>query len=55
LLSGRAFAGVVLKIKPAGIEGTLSMNFLFTLIGILELSLAETLLDRLVSVLAQSY
>jgi len=43
------------KVSLPGIEGTLSMNFLFTLIGILEMSLPETLLIGLVSVLAQSY
>ena len=43
------------KVSLPGIEGTLSMNFLFTLIGILEMSLPETLLIGLVSTLAQSY
>lgn len=43
------------KVRVPGIEGTLSMNFLFTLIGILEMSLPETLLIGLVSTLAQSY
>jgi putative nucleotidyltransferase with HDIG domain len=44
------------KVRIPGIkEGTLSMNFLFTLIGILEMSLPETLLIGLVSTLAQSY
>ena len=33
-----------LKVRLPGIEGTLSVNFLFTLLGILELSLPETLL-----------
>ena len=32
-----------LKVSLPGIEGTLSVNFLFTLLGILELSLPETL------------
>ena len=44
-----------LKVSLPGIEGTLSMNFLFTLIGILEMSLPETLLIGLVSTLAQFY
>ena len=44
-----------LKVSLPGIEGTLSMNFLFTLLGILELSLPETLLIGLVSTLAQFY
>lgn len=43
------------KVSLPGIEGTLSMNFLFTLIGILEMSLPETLLIGLVSALAQFY
>jgi putative nucleotidyltransferase with HDIG domain len=44
-----------LKAPLPGIEGTLSVNFLFTLLGILELSLPETLLMGLVSTLAQFY
>src|ERR1700688_96067 len=44
-----------LKASLPGIEGTLSMNFLFTLVGILEMSLPETLLIGLVSTLAQFY
>jgi putative nucleotidyltransferase with HDIG domain len=44
-----------LKVGLPGIEGTLSVNFLFTLLGILELSLPETLLIGLASVLAQFY
>jgi putative nucleotidyltransferase with HDIG domain len=43
------------KVSLPGIEGTLSMNFLFTLIGILELGLPETLLIGLASTLAQFY
>src|SRR6267154_6071168 len=43
------------KVSLPGIEGTLSMNFLFTLIGILEMSLPETLLIGLASTLAQFY
>jgi putative nucleotidyltransferase with HDIG domain len=43
------------KVSLPGIEGTLSMNFLFTLVGILEMSLPETLLIGLVSTLAQFY
>jgi putative nucleotidyltransferase with HDIG domain len=43
------------KVSLPGIEGTLSMNFLFTLVGILEMSLPETLLIGLVSALAQFY
>lgn len=44
-----------LKVSLPGIEGTLSVNFLFTLLGILEMSLAETLLIGLASTLAQFY
>src|SRR3984885_7295633 len=44
-----------LKVSLPGIEGTLSVNFLFTLLGILELSLPETLLIGLGSTLAQFY
>jgi putative nucleotidyltransferase with HDIG domain len=44
-----------LKAQLPGIEATLSVNFLFTLLGILELSLPETLLIALVSTLAQFY
>ena len=44
-----------LKVSLPGIEGTLSVNFLFTLLGILEMSLPETLLIGLAGTLAQSY
>jgi len=44
-----------LKVSLPGIEGTLSVNFLFTLLGILELSLPETLLLGLASTLGQFY
>jgi diguanylate cyclase (GGDEF)-like protein/putative nucleotidyltransferase with HDIG domain len=44
-----------LKVSLPGIEGTLSVNFLFTLLGILELSMPETLLIGVVSTLAQFY
>ena len=44
-----------LKVVLPGVEGTLSVNFLFTLLGILELSLPETLAIGLVSTLAQFY
>jgi putative nucleotidyltransferase with HDIG domain len=44
-----------LKVSLPGIEGTLSVNFLFTLLGILEFSLPETLLIVAVSTLAQFY
>ena len=44
-----------LKVTLPGVEGTLSVNFLFTLLGILELSLPETLVIGLASTLAQFY
>ena len=44
-----------LKVGLPGIEGTLSANFLFTLIGILELTLPEMLLLGLASTLSQFY
>lgn len=43
------------KVGMPGIEGTLSVNFLFTLLGILELSLPETLAIGIASTLAQFY
>jgi putative nucleotidyltransferase with HDIG domain len=52
---GAAVLASSFKVSLPGIEGTLSMNFLFTLVGILELSLPETLLIGLVSTLAQFY
>src|ERR1700730_17088873 len=42
-----------LKVNLPGITGTLSVNFLFILIGVLELSFAETLTLGAVSMLAQ--
>jgi putative nucleotidyltransferase with HDIG domain len=44
-----------LKVGLPGIEATLSANFLFTLIGILELSLPETLAIGIASTLVQFY
>jgi putative nucleotidyltransferase with HDIG domain len=44
-----------LKVSLPGIEGTMSMNFLLTLLCILELGLPETLLIGLVKTLAQFY
>jgi putative nucleotidyltransferase with HDIG domain len=43
------------KVSLPGIEGTLSVNFLFTLLGVLELSLPQTLLIGLGGTLAQFY
>ncbi|MGZ4731552.1 MAG: diguanylate cyclase [Terriglobales bacterium] len=42
-----------LKVTLPGITGTLSVNFLFILVGVLELSFAETLILGAVSMLAQ--
>ena len=44
-----------LKVIVPGVEGTLSVNFLFTLLGILELGLPQTLTIGLASTLAQFY
>jgi putative nucleotidyltransferase with HDIG domain len=52
---GAALLASSLKVSLPGIEGTLSVNFLFTLLGILELSLPETLLIGVASTLAQFY
>src|SRR5258707_3497122 len=52
---GVALLASSLKVSLPSIEGTLSVNFLFTLLGILELTLPETLLIGLASTLAQFY
>ena len=44
-----------LKVSLPGIQGTLSVNFLFTLLGVLELSLPEILCIGLASTLTQFY
>src|ERR1041385_5551892 len=44
-----------LKVIMPGVDGTLSVNFLFTLLGVLELSLPQTLIIGLASTLAQFY
>src|SRR5215469_11639292 len=44
-----------LKIKLPGINGTMSVNFLFILLGVLELSFAETLCIGFAAVLVQCY
>ena len=44
-----------LKVSLPGIEGTMSMNFLFTLLGVLELGFSETLLIAVVRTLGQFY
>src|SRR5580692_8564956 len=43
-----------LKVNLPGITGTMSVNFLFILLGILELSFSETLILGCVSILVQS-
>src|SRR5580693_3016442 len=50
---GIAILASRLKVNLPGITGTLSVNFLFILIGVLELSFAETLILGAVSMLAQ--
>jgi hypothetical protein len=44
-----------MKVKLPGVTGTMSVIFLFILIGIHELSIAETLLISLAGTLVQSY
>src|ERR1700740_1271030 len=44
-----------LRVTLPGITGTLSVNFLFILVGVLELSFAETLILGAVSMLAQCF
>src|SRR5580658_2903695 len=43
-----------LKVQLPGIDGTMSVNFLFILLGVLELSLPETLLIGCTASLVQS-
>ena len=50
---GIAILASRLKVSLPGIAGTLSVNFLFILIGVLELSFTETLILGAVSMLAQ--
>jgi len=50
---GIAILASRLKVNLPGITGTLSVNFLFILIGILELSFTETLILGAISMLAQ--
>src|ERR1700716_4280953 len=52
---GIAILASRLKVTLPGITGTLSVNFLFILIGVLELSFAETLTLGAVSMLAQCF
>src|SRR6201981_2611780 len=50
---GIAILASRLKVNLPGITGTLSVNFLFVLIGVLELSFTETLILGAISMLAQ--
>ncbi|HYM74719.1 MAG TPA: diguanylate cyclase [Candidatus Dormibacteraeota bacterium] len=50
---GIAILASRLKVNLPGITGTLSVNFLFILIGVLELSFTETLILGAISMLAQ--
>jgi putative nucleotidyltransferase with HDIG domain len=50
-----AVAASFLKIKLPGVNGTLSVNFLFVLLGILEMSFGETLLFGIAEVIVQSF
>jgi diguanylate cyclase (GGDEF)-like protein/putative nucleotidyltransferase with HDIG domain len=44
-----------LRIKLPGVNGTMSVNFLFVLLGVMELSFAETLVIGFAAVLVQCY
>ncbi|HEX6504848.1 MAG TPA: HD domain-containing phosphohydrolase [Terriglobales bacterium] len=50
-----AIAASFLKIKLPGVNGTMSVNFLFVLLGVLELSFGETLILGIAEVLVQSF
>jgi diguanylate cyclase (GGDEF)-like protein/putative nucleotidyltransferase with HDIG domain len=52
---GVALLASSLKIKLPGINGTMSVNFLFILLGVLELSFAETLVIGFAAVFVQCY
>ncbi|MBV9144880.1 MAG: hypothetical protein JO065_03120, partial [Acidobacteria bacterium] len=43
-----------LKVSLPGVNGTMSVNFLFVLLGIVELNLPETLLIGLTGIVTQS-
>ena len=47
-----AFLASFLKIKLPGINGTMSVNFLFILLGVLEMSFGETVVIGFAAVLA---
>ena len=50
-----AIAASFLKIKLPGVNGTLSVNFLFVLLGVLELGFGETLVLGIAEVIVQSF
>jgi len=50
-----AMLASALKITLPGIDGTMSVNFLFILLGLMEMSLGETLLLGSIAVLVQCY
>lgn len=50
-----AALGSTLKVRLPGVEGTLSVHFLFVLLGVLELSLPETLVIGCTSALVQTF
>src|ERR1700685_4444499 len=52
---GIAILATKLKVNLPGITGTLSVNFLFILIGVLELSFSETLTLGAVAMIAQGF
>jgi diguanylate cyclase (GGDEF)-like protein/putative nucleotidyltransferase with HDIG domain len=52
---GIALAASRLRVNLPGITGTLSVNFLFILLGVLELSLPETMAMGCAAVIVQSY
>src|SRR4029077_5320821 len=52
LAGGRLASG--LKVQLPGIDGTMSVNFLFILLGVMELSLPETLVIGCTATLVQS-
>jgi hypothetical protein len=50
-----ALISAAMKVRLPGVSGTLSVLFLFLLVGIVELSLPETLLIAIAATLVQSY
>ncbi|MBV8205736.1 MAG: diguanylate cyclase [Acidobacteria bacterium] len=52
---GVAMLASVLKVTLPGIDGTMSVNFLFILLGVMEMSLGETLLLGAAAVVMQCY